>query len=273
VAQAIANAKTYGWEPVLGAHVLAKQGYLAGNDVQRAADLNWALRDDSIDALWCIRGGYGVTRILDDVAYDAMQRRAKAVMGYSDITALHCAIGVRCGTVTYHAPTARAVITPFTHASFARAIIHQSDPCGVAPNARVIRPGSTHGRIVGGNLALLSALCGTPYAPDLRDAILMLEDINETVYRVDRMLQQLYSAGMLANIAAIAFGECTGCEGGSEDSAEERTLDMVLTELANRLDVPCLAGLPIGHIADQWTLPLGALATLDTERRELAVVV
>ena len=117
---------------------------------------------------------------------------------------------------------------------------------------------------------MLTALCGTPYFPSLEGGILVLEDINEAVYRVDRMLRQLLLAGALDGCVAIAFGHCTSCPEESDDGA--RTLDDVLTELTTLLGVPCVAGLPIGHIPDQWSLPLGALAELDADARHLHVI-
>jgi muramoyltetrapeptide carboxypeptidase len=123
--------------------------------------------------------------------------------------------------------------------------------------------------LAGGNLALLSALVGTPWAPRLDGAILMLEDVNEPVYRIDRMLMQLWLAGSLANVAGIVFGQCTSCPEESDDGA--RTLDDVLTQFARWLDVPCISGAPFGHIDDQWTLPLGAMAELDADERTLRV--
>jgi muramoyltetrapeptide carboxypeptidase len=243
---------------------LACEGYLAGNDAQRLRDVNWAFREETIDAVWCIRGGYGLTRILDRIDYGALTRRPRPVMGYSDVTALHCAIGRVCAMVTFHAPTARETITPFSRNSFERAICFGEDSCGTAHAARTIRTGTITGRLAGGNLALVAALCGTRYAPDLRDAILVLEDVNEPVYRIDRMFRQLLMSGMLDGLRAIAFGQCTSSDGpGDQISPQERTLDTVLREIADLLKIPCVAGLPIGHVPEQWTIPLGALATLD----------
>jgi muramoyltetrapeptide carboxypeptidase len=269
--QARSNVRAFGWEPIDGRHVLARAGYLAGTDAQRLDDLNRALCDDRIDAVWCVRGGYGVTRLLDGVAYDALRRRAKPVIGYSDITALHAAIGRECDLITYHAPTARAVFTPFTRTSFERAVVTCTDSCGESLDSLMIRGGVARGRLMGGNLALLSALCGTRYMPDLSGAILVLEDVNEAVYRVDRMLQQLLSAGTLGAIAGIAFGHCTACDSGPEDPEDERTLPVVLGELAERLGVPCVLNIPVGHIDDQWSIPLGAMGVLDADAGRLLV--
>src|SRR4029079_16357718 len=134
--------------------------------------------------------------------------------------------------------------------------------------ARVLRGGSAQGVLAGGNLEVLSALAGTSYAPRLNDTILVLEDIDEAVYRVDRMLRQLLLAGLLDGVRAIVFGACTNCPEASDDGA--RRLDDVVGELADLIGVPAIVGAPVGHIDDQWTLPLGAPAALDTAHRTLS---
>jgi muramoyltetrapeptide carboxypeptidase len=264
------NARDFGWEPVIAPHALARHGYLAGTDEERADDLNAALADPAIDAVWCVRGGYGAMRILTMLDYDALRRRPKAIIGYSDVTALHAAISTKAGLVTYHGPTARAPFTAFSRASFSRAMIDQSDSCGVAPAARTLRPGRATGRLVGGNLALLAALVGTPFAPDYAGAILVIEDVGETTYRIDRMLQQLLLSGALSALAGIAFGQFT--DGTPADEANACPLDELLADVANRAGVPAMAGIPMGHVDDQWTIPLGALAELDTVQHTVHVI-
>jgi muramoyltetrapeptide carboxypeptidase len=257
--RAVDNARSFGWEPVVGAHARGRQGYFAGSDADRLADLNRALADDRVDAVWCLRGGYGAMRLLDRLDYDALVRRPKAIIGYSDITALHAAIGRRTGLVTFHGPTAREALTPFSRDSLVRAIVQGGDPCGSTRGARLIRRGTTVGRLAGGNIALLAALCGTPYFPDLDGALLVLEDVGEAMYRVDRMLTQLRLSGALTGLRGMIFGHCTDCP-MSEDG--DRPIDEVLAEVADALEVPCVAGVPIGHIDQQWTLPLGLTAEL-----------
>jgi muramoyltetrapeptide carboxypeptidase len=269
LARAIENVRSFGWEPVAGEHALAREGYFAGSDQLRAADLNRALRDDAIDAVWCLRGGYGAMRILESIDYAPVARRPKPIIGYSDITALHSAFALRCGMVTYHGPTARAVLSPFSRRSLACALVHGGDSCGTAEDARVLHGGVAQGALAGGNLALLGALAGTPFAPRLRDAILVLEDIDEPVYRIDRMMRQLLLAGLLDGVRGIVFGACTNCPEAADDGA--RRLDDVVGEIASLLGIPTIIGAPIGHIDDQWTLPLGALASLDADRRTLVV--
>ena len=258
---AIANARALGWEPVPSAHALARAGYLAGDDAHRIADLNRAFTDDTIDGVWCLRGGYGAMRLLESLDYEALRRHPRTVIGYSDITALHAAIGVRSGQVSFHGPTARGELSAFTRASLVRATIARADPCGHAGDVRVIRPGRAAGPLVGGNLALLASLAGTPFAPTYDGAILVLEDVGEPTYRIDRMLRQLALSGALGRVAGIVFGHFT--DGTHDSDVTSRRLDDVLREAAEIAGVPAIAGAPLGHIDHQWTIPLGAPAELD----------
>lgn len=267
--RAIANVESLGWEPVIGDHVLARHGYFAGSDEERRGDLERALRNPAVDGVWCARGGYGSMRLLDALDYAALARWPKAVIGFSDITALHAAIATRCGLVSYHAPTARGALSAFSRDSLRRALQLGTDPCGSATAARMVRGGVAEGRLMGGNLALLAALAGTPYFPPLDGAILVLEDIGEAVYRIDRMLQQLRLSGALSRVAGLVFGAFTDCPQTGDDG--ERSLDDLIDEIAALVGVPCIAGVPVGHIDEQWTLPLGMLATLNADGTALAV--
>jgi muramoyltetrapeptide carboxypeptidase len=264
------NVRSFGWTPILGEHVRDQAGYLAGTDADRLHDINAAFASDEVDAIWCLRGGYGTLRLLATIDYPALRRRPRPVIGFSDITALHSAIHRQCGIVTFHGPTARSTLTEFSRESLASALVEQRDPCGAAPAARVLRSGRATGRVAGGNLALITALLGTPFAPSFDGAILILEDIGEAIYRVDRMLRQLILAGALQRCAAIVAGDFRPPR--DEVPADNRTLDEVLTEAATLAGIPCLAGAPFGHIANQWTVPLGAIAELDTEARTLRVL-
>jgi len=259
-----------GWDPVVGAYVLERDGYLAGPDEHRLTDLNRFAADATIDGIWCIRGGYGAMRVLERIDYEAWCRHPKTLIGYSDITALHAAIGPRAELVTFHGPTARGRLTEFSRASLRAAVVDGTESCGYAPDAITLHEGRARGRLVGGNLALLAAMCGTPYAASLDGAILVLEDVNEAVYRIDRMLTQLRLSGALADVAGIAFGRFTEIP---EDTAhEDRPLLDLLGEVSRQCNVPCLANIPLGHIADQWTIPLGAVAELDANTRTLTIV-
>jgi muramoyltetrapeptide carboxypeptidase len=270
--RATANTRALGWLPVVGEHVRERQDYFAGYDDERLADLNAALRDDSIDAVWCLRGGYGAMRLLEGLDYEALRRTPKPVIGYSDITAFHCAISTRCGLATIHGPTARTKLTAFSERSLRAAVLRDGDPCGTAPNARTLVGGCVRGHLVGGNLALLSALHGTPYQPRYEGAILVLEDVNEQPYRIERMLLQLRLSGALQSCAGLAFGAFTNTGERDAGLGGTRTLDAVLREAADIAGVPALAGIPMGHIDDQWSVPLGMEAELDADQKRLTVI-
>jgi muramoyltetrapeptide carboxypeptidase len=267
--RALASVRRMGWEAVVGEHVLERDAYLAGCDAYRVADLNRAAAAPDVDAVWCIRGGYGAMRILPLVDYDAWRERPKALIGYSDITALHAAIGRRADIVTFHGPTAREQPAPFTLESMRRALVLGEDPCGAAAAATTVVAGRATGRLAGGNLALLAALAGTPYAPDYAGAILVLEDVNESVYRIDRLLAQLRLSGSVDHIAGLAFGSFSDVPVEANDDAEG--VERVLREFAVALGKPCLGGIPMGHAGEQWTIPLGAPAELDTDAHSLVV--
>ena len=269
VNRAVENTRSLGWEPVVGAHALECDGYLAGSDAHRLADLNRFAADDTIDAVWCIRGGYGTMRLLDGLDYDSWRRRPKALLGYSDITALHAAIGARADVVTFHAPTARSTLTSFSRDSLLEAATGSRPYVIRSECATTLVAGRASGRLVGGNLALVSALTGTPYAPHFAGAILVLEDVNESVYRIDRMLTQLRLSGALADVAGIVFGQFTDIP--DEPANAERPLRRALAEAAERRGVPCLSDFAVGHIDDQLTIPLGATAMLDADAGTLTI--
>lgn len=263
------NARALGWEPVVGRYVLERSGYHAGRDEQRLADLNWALNDPGVDGVWCLRGGYGTMRLLGDIDWSALGERPRPILGFSDVTALLAAAASRAGVAGYHAPVAYRTLSPFSLDSLRRATQERVDPCGEFAGC-TIRTGRAAGPVAGGNLALLSALCGTPYFPRLEGAILVVEDVNEPMYRVDRMLQQLLLSGALAGIGALVVGQFTNCPEEMDDDGA-RSLDDLVHELATELDIPCATGAPVGHVDEQWTLPLGAHAEFDAARCSLHV--
>ena len=265
--RAIANVRELGWEPIVGTHAMARSGYLAGLDHERLSDLQRALDDRDIDAVWCLRGGYGAMRLLEALDFTSLRSHPKALIGFSDITALHAAAGRAVHIVTFHGPTARGVLTPFSRTSLSVAVAKHGDSCGFAADGRTLHSGRAQGRLVGGNLALLAALAGTPYEPDYDGAILAIEDVNEPLYRVDRMLTQLRLSGALAGVVALASGAFTE----SPEAEASSAFDELFQRLAASLHIPCVAGIPMGHINDQWTLPLGALATLDADARRLTI--
>ncbi|HET9274477.1 MAG TPA: LD-carboxypeptidase [Gemmatimonadales bacterium] len=281
--RATALAEALGLTPRLGAHAARRHGYLAGTDEERALDLQTALSDPEIDAVWCLRGGYGVTRILDRIDFAPLRARPKAIVGFSDITALLLAAGASAGIVTFHGPVARQPMSAFSRRGFER-VLFRGEPAGplealpppsdvlVPTTNRIvtIRGGTAEGPLAGGNLTLLHCLVGTPWFPALDGAILFLEDVSEKLYAVDRMLAHLRTIGALSRLAGVAIGRFTDLDRNAGDGA--LGFDEVLTTYFGPLGIPVVAGLPIGHIEDQWTLPLGVRTRLDASRGELAIL-
>lgn len=259
-----------------GANLLKRWGYLAGRDEERAADVNAMFADPEVKGVFAVRGGWGCARLLPYLEYDLIRRNPKVLVGYSDITALHSGIHARSGLVTFHAPTALASWPPFAVEHLRRVVFDgeavlmqnpkQADETLVPMEDRVrtITPGRARGRLLGGNLTVLSALLGTPYVPAWDGAILFLEDTNEEIYRVDRMLTQLALAGVLARLAGVVFGKCTRC-GPGDGSYGSLTLEEVLNDHLGRLGVPAWEGAMIGHVKKQWTVPIGAEVEIDAD--------
>jgi muramoyltetrapeptide carboxypeptidase len=271
IAQEVARA--FSLEPRLGAHVRDRHGYLAGRDEDRAADVNAFFADPGVSAIFAIRGGWGCARILPLLDWDTIRRNPKVVTGYSDVTGLHCGLQARTGLVTFHAPTLLSDWPEFSVENFRRVVfggeaVTMANPPGSEQRlvqrenrTRTITPGRARGRLLGGNLTVLTALLGSPYVPALDGAILFLEDVNEEIYRVDRMLTQLRLAGLLGRVRGFVFGSCSKCEPG--EGYGSLTLEEVLDEHVRPLGIPAYEGAMIGHQARQFTLPVGTLVELD----------
>jgi muramoyltetrapeptide carboxypeptidase len=280
-AQDLCRALDY--EPVLGKNAYNRHGYLAGTDDERVADLNAAVQDPAIDAIWCIRGGYGTIRLIDQVDFAALARHPKALIGFSDITTLLNAVTRCAGVVSFHGPVARAAMPGFTRRHFDRVLGSSQAPGRLdrlpipgdillPPESRIVSlaGGVAEGPLIGGNLTLLQCLIGTPYLPDFHGAILFLEDAGEELYRVDRMLAHFRILGLLGQLAGVMIGRFTELERGGPDGA--LGLDEVLATYFGALNIPVAYGFPIGHIADQWTLPLGVRARLDAGTGEVELL-
>lgn len=260
--------RSLGLVPRIGRNAREKDGYLAGSDEQRAADFNEAARDPQVRAIFALRGGYGTMRILDVLDYGALAADPKVVLGYSDLTALLNAVTQRTGLVTFHGPV--AALSKFTENEIAwlRRAIMETTPMGDlhAPESEVIVPGRARGRLCGGNLSLVSALCGTPFEIDTSDALLVLEEVDEAPYRIDRMLTQLRLSGALQRASGILMGRCANCEVDEQHPYAARPLRTTLRDRLGDLGIPVLAQLPIGHDGEQWTLPIGLDARVEAGR-------
>jgi muramoyltetrapeptide carboxypeptidase len=268
---AVARCLALGLRPVLGQSVRERNGYLAGHDDQRRADFQTAIDDDDIRALWALRGGYGTMRILPQLPLERMRTRPQAFIGFSDNTAIHLALA-RQGVVSFHAPHAGADSFPDTSERCFRQVLFETAPAGLLPAAAAgptpvaLRGGSVDGVLAGGNLALLAACCGTPYALRGAGVILLIEEIGEPLYRIDRMLVQLSLAGCLDGVVGLAVGRIT------ELQDEGPGLQELIASWANALRLPAVLDLPFGHVAENWTLPLGVRARLDASAGTLEVL-
>jgi len=242
--------------------VFERKGYLAGDDARRLGELRSALADESVTAIVAARGGYGLTRILGQLDVELVARRRPLLVGFSDVTALH-ALFACAGVRSLHAPMAASMGARADDATWRRwtEALEGAAP-GRIDGLHTVAPGGAQGPLLGGNLALLAALAGTRHAPPLDGAILLLEDTTEKPYRIDRMLTQLREAGMLGGVAGIVLGAFTECT-PNDDGV---TVDEVLAERLSNLGVPVARGLPAGHIRENLSLPLGALARLDADR-------
>lgn len=261
----VAWLRGLGLDVRVGKHVHDRWGYLAGDDAARAADLQDAWCDPEIAAVLCARGGYGAVRVLDHLDWPAMAAaRPKPLHGSSDITALHVAFGKRLGVATSFGPMVASLLAgpdPASAAAAQAALLGAPRP---VTGGHPLVPGRAAGPLTGGNLSLLVSLLGTPYAPPpARGHIVLLEDVAERPYRIDRMLTQLLMSGWLDGAAGLALGSWTNC--GDPDE-----LRAVLSERLAGLGAPIAAGLPIGHGRPQHTVTLGAGALLDADSGTLA---
>ena len=272
--KAIANIKALGLQIKVGQYARLKTGFLAGTDDQRLSDLHGMYMDKNVQAIWAVRGGYGTTRILSKINYSLIQRNPKILIGYSDITGLTNAIYAKTGVVGFHGPVGSSGFTDY-NLTYLRKVLfegpdkmelkigdannHEKDP---AFRPRVITSGIMTGKLIGGNLTLLSAMAGTCQLPDFKNKIVFIEDIGEKPYRIDRMLTQLLNATNLAKASGILLGVFYDCETKNTDSSF--TLEAVLNERLGGLGVPVFYGFPIGHIDDMVTIPVGIRAQFNT---------
>jgi muramoyltetrapeptide carboxypeptidase len=245
--------------------IAERAGYLAGTDDRRARELLAALHEPEVHAIVAARGGYGATRLLDRIGEGEVARHPKLLVGFSDVTALH-ALWARAGLCSIHGPMVAAIgrADDAQVARWCRAV--EGELPAPFTGLRALAPGRAHGPLLGGNLAVLTALIGTPYAPPLAGCVLFLEDVGERPYRVDRMLTTWSHAGWLSLPRAIVLGAFTDAATGPDGVAVEH----VLEERLGALGIPVLAGLPAGHVDDNVELPFGATAVVDAASGTLA---
>jgi len=242
-------------------------GYLAGDDDTRAKELNALLVRDDVDAIFCLRGGYGLLRILDRIDYEAVRRNPRLIVGYSDITALHLAMLACAGVPGLAGPMVAPdwprlddeTETQFWAAARGDAPVQVLGPGG--EKLYGMRDGLHEGTLIGGNLSLICSLVGTPYLPDLAGAILFVEDVGEPPYRVDGLFARLRLAGILERLGGLVFGAFTASD--PPPGRPSLFIDDVLSHYAAMVNGPVAGGLVFGHFPRKSTIPVGAPARLD----------
>ena len=264
--------RAVGLEPRLGSNYYRRRGYFAGNDAERAADIMEFFADPEVKGIFA-RGGWGSARVLPHLDYDVIRANPKVLLGYSDATALLTGVHAKTGLIVMHGPGPG---NRFSTEHFRRTLMAGEadllenlvdDPGDhIVPRdhrIRTITGGRATGRLLGGNLTVLTAIMGSEYLPDFTGAILFLEDVDEAVYRVDRMMTTLKLAGVLDRIAGFIFGRCTDCDPGSGFGS--LTMEQVLEDHIAPLGIPAFRGSMIGHIPEQFTLPIGGRAEMDAD--------
>lgn len=262
-----------GYRTKVGTNVGKSHGYLAGNDEERLADFHSMFKDKSVKAIFSLRGGYGAFRLLDKIDYNLIKRNPKILVGYSEITAIQMAILQKTGLVTFAGPMLAVdlwnEVSPFTEENFWKMITSNKKFGRVLPTEGDKFPnlskGSTSGRVIGGNLAVLNALIGTDYMPAMKDKILMIEDVNEKPYRVDRMLNQLRLSKSLKQLKGIILGRFVECY-EHDPNVKTLTLGEVMDHYMRSLNIPVIYTFPHGHIKDFVTVPFGVTFKLNATR-------
>jgi len=259
---------SFGFKVIMGETVGKINGYFSGTDEERAQEFNRFIEDQSVKAIFFIKGGWGSARILNLIDYENIKKNPKIILGFSDITSLLIAVFKKTRLVTFHGPVGVSSWEGFTLESFknmtcrAEKKLNQNDS-EIRRLITVIVKGQAKGQLIGGNLSVFVALLGTPFFESCKEKILFLEETDEEPYRIDRMLTTLRLAGVLDEVAGIVFGQFNKCI--AEKPQESFTLIEVLEQHFKEACYPVVYGCPFGHVKDKWTLPVGAEAIIDTD--------
>ncbi|MFC5477398.1 S66 peptidase family protein [Massilia suwonensis] len=284
IAKARRNIEALGFRVREGASLREVNGNYGGTVPQRLADLHAMFGDPEVKMIWPVRGGSGCISLLARLDFKLIRDNPKILLGYSDITALHLAILKHAGLVTFHGPVASSTMTDYS-IEHMMAVLSGPQPTYTIPMAlensrralekphfamRTVHGGVATGPLIGGNLSLVAALAGTPYALDFKDGILFLEEVNEAPYRIDRWMTQLDLSVGFSKAAGVMIGICEDC--GPEHEDISLTLDETLDMHLQPLSIPAVTGYSIGHIRDQFTIPMGIRATIDTQRQTVTLL-
>lgn len=265
----IAYLESKGFNVVLAPHALDSWGgYLAGTDNDRKSDFESMFSDKTIDAIFCARGGYGTTRILKELDYSIIQSNPKIFVGFSDTTALQCALFEKIGLITFSGAMPSVdfadAIDSLTEKSFWSMLMHDCNGTLLQDEApHILVEGKSEGRLICGNLCLLATLCGSEYFPTIQNGILLAEDIGEEPYRIDRYLSQLHLSGHLERMNGLLFGDFTPPSSPAA-SVPQRPYNEVIQEYAKLASKPSMSNLIYGHIHRKLTLPFGISISMDT---------
>lgn len=264
------SLKFLGFDPVPFPCCRVRNGYLAGSDAARAKDVNDAFADPLISGIFCMRGGYGTTRILPLLDYETIKQNPKFFAGYSDITALHIVFNRRCGLVTYHAPmpsTGYHLLDHFSLESLKSSVFNFCNTGRIfnPPEEKIItlNPGIVSGAITGGNLSVMAAALGSPYEVDTKGKILFIEDVGDALYRIDRNLTALKLAGKLKEATGIILGVFSDIPAEDDIGSRGISLQHIFDQLITPLGKPTISNFRSGHIYPQITIPMGIGARLD----------
>jgi muramoyltetrapeptide carboxypeptidase len=278
IEQGVKYLESLGYRVKLGKHIFKRYGYLSSTDDERADDLNEMFADEKVKAIICVRGGYGTPRLLDKVDYNLIKKKPKIFVGYSDITALQLAIFKKTGLVTFSGPMLAVDIYSnfdgFAEDFFWRILtsrekkIEIKNPNGVELNT--LKSGKATGTLLGGNLSLIASIMGTKYQPSFNDSVLVIEDIGEEPYRIDRYLSQLKNSGVLYKINACILGQFTDC--APKEPEKSLTLEQIFNDYLGNLKIPVISNLSYGHIPQKLTLPLGARVRVDAKRQKITII-
>ncbi|HTL81646.1 MAG TPA: LD-carboxypeptidase [Bacteroidia bacterium] len=249
-----------------------KYGYLAGDDDFRTAEWNDLFQDEAVKGIVCMRGGWGCARIAKNLHLDMLAHNPKVITGFSDFTTLLVGIYARTGLITFHGPVGNSSWNDFTLDHFLRVVVEGEAIKMQQPSTdplTIYKEGKAHGRLIGGNLTVFNTMMGTGFLPDLNNTILFLEDTEEEPYAIDRMFTQLELCRITTSAAAILLGKFTDCV--AEEPIKSFPIDEVLKQKVGGSLVPAASGFNFGHIADKFTIPVGALATFDTSDQSLTL--
>lgn len=282
--ESVKNLSDLGFQVTFTERLTLQDGYFSGNDSQRAEDLMEMFERDDVDAIMCVRGGYGCARILPLLDYNVIKKNPKILIGYSDVTALLYGIFKKTGLITFHGPVATSTFNEFSVQNLKSVLMNpeknkkflNANPANDENiyGVQTLVKGKAKGRLIGGNLSIMVSLIGTKYDIDYAGKIIFIEEVGEEPYRIDRMLTQLIQSNKFKSAAGIMMGIFSKCEPREKDAAFSKSFSLmeVLKDRFSGFKIPVIYGMSFGHIKDKFTIPFGGLAELDTNEQNFSLL-